>query len=193
MPRLIALLVLFAGAAHAEPLNGRIEDPSLRRKVDLVYVEKVEGTFPPPSTPPVINQKGNTYRPHLTVVLPGTKVIFQSQDPELHNVFARHASKAVLFNDAVLPGGKFERTFTKPGLTHLTCNVHREMSAYVMVLQNPYWTTAVDASGAFSIGGLQPGTYVLRVWGEKLSDEDNARTWQVTVGKGGEPARVASK
>lgn len=193
MLRIAALLALAATPAFADALHGKIDDPSLRRKLELVYVEKVDGDFPPPSTETVINQKGNTYRPHLTVVVKGTKVIFQSQDPELHNVFARHETKQVLFNDAVLPGNKFERTFTRLGLVHLTCNVHKEMSAFVMVVQNPYFTTQVDATGTFTIPGLAPGNYKLRIWGEKLSDEENAKTWTVTVGEGTAPGRIAMK
>jgi plastocyanin len=193
MLRIVALLALTATPVFADALHGKIDDPSLRRKLEMVYVEKVDGNFPPPSTETVINQKGNTYRPHLTVVVKGTKVTFQSQDPELHNVFARHETKQVLFNDAVLPGNQFERTFTRLGLVHLTCNVHKEMSAYVMVVQNPYFTTQVDTTGTFTIPNVPAGKYVLRIWGEKLSDEENAKTWQITVGDGSEPSRIAMK
>jgi plastocyanin len=192
MHRLIVFALLAAAPATAEKLTGTIEDPTLRRKVDVVYLAHVDGTFPPPKEQTVVNQRGNTYRPHLTVAVVGTKVLLKSEDKELHNVFARHESKAVLFNDAILPGGHAERTLGRTGLVHLTCNVHKEMSAYVLVVQNPFFAVA-DHSGSFTIDGVPPGTYTLRIWGEELSDEDNARTFQVTVGGAGAPLRIATR
>ena len=72
---------------------------ALRRKTELVYVEHVDGAQTPPAEPTFVNQRGNTYVPHLTVVVAGTKIVFRSEDPELHNVYAR-GEKRVLFNDA---------------------------------------------------------------------------------------------
>jgi plastocyanin len=185
MLRLLAVstFLLAASAASAETLTGTIDDPSLRRKIDLVYVESAPGQYPPPATGALMNQRGNTYLPHLLPILAGTKVTFQSEDPELHNVYAR-GTKKVLFNNAVLPHMKFERVFSEPGVVHLTCNVHKEMSAYVVILQNPYWTKS-DRSGKFTIANLPPGTYTVRIWGEQLTDEQNARKFTFTVGQPG--------
>jgi plastocyanin len=155
MHRLAIAFLLFSLPVAAEPLIGSIDDPSLRRKIDLVYLEDVAGSFPPPAQSPIVNQKGNVYRPHVTAVVAGTRVTFQSQDPELHNIFAR-AARAVLFNDAVLPGNKTERVFKQLGLVHLTCNIHKEMSAYVMVLQNPYFASIDPKSGSFHIDNVPP-------------------------------------
>lgn len=188
----LAASLLSASAAIAEPLAGTVADPALRRKVDVVYVEKADGEFKPPAEPAVVGQKGNTYQPHFQTILVGTKVVFQSQDPELHNVFARNG-KAVLFNNAVLPQGKFEKTFPKTGAIHLTCNIHKEMSAYVFVAQNPYYATIDRSTGAFSIKNVPPGKYTLRVWGEALSDEQNAKAWPVTVEKNAQPVKIAQR
>jgi plastocyanin len=191
--RLLPALLLFASVpAVAEPLSGTIEDRALRRKTDLVYLEKVEGNFPPPAQKPVVNQRGNTYLPHVVPILVGSTVVFQSEDKELHNVFAR-GQKSVLFNDAVLPGARFERTFKQLGVVHLTCNIHKEMSAFVVVLQNPYFARIDPKSGEFLIQGIPPGKYTLRIWGEGLSEEQNARSFPVTVEKSGTPLKLAVK
>jgi hypothetical protein len=145
------VLAFIATPALAEPVSGKIDDPSLRRRIDLIYVESVEGSFPPPPAPVV------TCLSRLTVVMKGTRVVFQGR----------------------------ERTLDRLGLVRLPCPV--------MVLQNPFYATHVDALGRFVIDGLPPGTYTLRVWGEKLSDEENARSWLVTVGEGSVPGRVAWK
>ncbi len=189
--RLIAaLFALHATAALADPLAGTIDDPNLRKKVDVVYVEKAEGAFPPPATPVAIDQKGFKFLPHLSVFVVGTKAAFHSQDPELHNVYAR-LGKGVLFNDAVLPQGHFDRVFGKAGVVHLTCNIHKDMSAWIVVLQNPFFSTAIDrGTGAFTIANVPPGSYTIRVWGEGLSDGENGKTWPVTVGPGAAPLKV---
>src|SRR5207248_2220241 len=135
---------LAASAVRAGTLNVQIDDPALRRKTTLVYIETAPGKFTPPAQPAIMNQVHNTYSPRVLPVLAGQKVQFRSEDPELHNVFARQV-KTTLFNQAVLPHKSFERTFDKPGIVHLSCNVHREMSADVLVLQNPYFAQA-DAS-----------------------------------------------
>jgi Polysaccharide lyase family 4, domain II len=179
-PALVLTLGLAAPLAHAETLTGTIDDPGLRRKVDLVYVDHVDGKITPPPQP-VINQKGNTYLPHIVPVVVGAKVLFKSQDPELHNVYARGERK-VIFNNAVLPNMKFEETFNTPGVVHLSCNIHKEMSAYVLVLQNPFWTTPDRKTGQFTIAGLKPGTYTVRIWGERLSEEENGKKFVFKVG-----------
>lgn len=179
---ILSLSLTFAAAAHAASITGQIDDPALRRKTTLVYVETAPGKFAPPAEAAVMNQVHNTYSPHVLPVLVGQKVEFRSEDPELHNVYARQA-KTTLFNQAVLPHKKFERAFDKAGVVHLACNVHREMSADVVVLQNPFFATP-DAAGKFTINGIPEGKYTLRIFGEQLSDEQRARTFTVTAASG---------
>ena len=179
---LLPFISLPALAAPAG-IEGSIDDASIRRKVDLVYVETVAGS-PPSTGKAVIDQKGNTYLPHVLPVVVGTTVTFHSFDPELHNVFAR-GSKRVLFNQAVLPQMHFDQTFKELGVVQLTCNIHKEMRAYVVVLQNPYFAIPDNKTGKFTLpAGLPAGTYTARIWGEKLSDEEKAKTFQITVGGG---------
>ena len=177
----IALLPVAAAAGpKAEDLTGTIA-PALRRKVELVYVEKVPGKFTPPAEPAVMNQVKNVYVPRLLPVLQGATVQFKSEDPELHNVFGR-AEKKVLFNQGVPPRASSSIKMTELGVVKLSCNIHREMTAFIPVLQNPYFTQPDPKTGAFTIWALPPGHYQLRLWGEKLTDEEKARPYPVTTG-----------
>lgn len=188
---LILAILTLASAAVAEPLTGTVAGPSLRRNVELVYLEKVEGTFPPATTPPEVNQKHNVYLPRLLPIVVGTKVVFRSEDSELHNVFARSGAK-VLFNQGQPANQVFEKTFAQTGFVHLTCNIHKEMSAWVVVLQNPFYATPDPKTGAFKIEGVPPGNYTLRLWGEKLDSGVAAKKFPVQVGAGAPPAQIAA-
>ncbi|MFL5250453.1 MAG: hypothetical protein ACJ79M_02710 [Myxococcales bacterium] len=189
--RFILVLALAASAVRAGTLNVQIDDPGLRRKTTLVYIEAVPGKFSPPAKAAVMNQLHNTYSPRVLPVIAGQKVEFQSSDPELHNVFARQ-SKTTLFNQAVLPHKMFERTFDKQGIVHLSCNVHKEMSADVLVLQNPYFAQG-DGSGNFTIANVPAGKYTVRIFGEQLSDEQREKTYSVTVSGSAAPLKLAMK
>jgi len=177
---IILLPVAAAAAPRSEDLTGTVA-PGLRKKVELVYVEKAPGKFPPPARPAVMNQIKNTYVPRLLPVLVGTSVAFQSEDPELHNVFGR-ADKKVLFNQGIPPRASATLKMNEPGVVKLSCNIHREMVAFIPVLQNPYFTQPDPKTGTFTIKGVPAGSYTLRLWGEKLTDEEKARAYPVTAG-----------
>jgi plastocyanin len=175
-PALVALassLALADGSVVQGSLGSDVSD-----KVQLVYVEHVDGTFAPKTA--IMNQHGNTYRPHVLPVLLGSTVEFHSQDPELHNVFARGADHHVMFNQAVLPHMQMKQVFAKPGVVKLTCNVHKTMLAFVPVLQNPYWAEP-GKDGSWKIEGLPPGQYQVRIWGEELDDALLAKSFPVSV------------
>jgi plastocyanin len=187
---ILVLLTTAALAARAGTITGQIEDPGLRRKTTLVYVETAPGNYAAPAQAAVMNQIHNTYSPRVLPIIAGQKVEFRSSDPELHNVYARQ-TKTTLFNQAVLPHQMFTKSFDKPGVIHLACNVHKEMSADILVLQNPYFAQP-DASGKFVINGVPDGKYTLRIFGEQLSDEQRARTFPVSTTEAG-PVKLAMK
>jgi plastocyanin len=179
--RWMIVLGLVSATAYADNLKGRIEDPALRRKTQLVYVEKVAQPPKPPTAPAIMNQQGIKYVPHILPIQAGTKVVFKSEDPELHNVYARGLKK-VLFNDAVLPNMQSApKTFDEIGPVKLSCNVHKEMGAWIIVLQNPYFTVP-DKDGSFTISGVPAGTYSVKFWGEEMTDEQKAKSVTITVG-----------
>ena len=73
--------------------------------------------------------------------------------------------------------------FDREGVSFIFCNIHPEMSAVIVVLGSPYFTTT-DKAGEFSITGVPPGRYMLHVWNENaLPATLQALSREVQVGE----------
>ncbi len=144
----------------------------------VVYLENAEGVFDPPEEKPIVDQKNLIFIPHILPVLKGTTVQFSNSDSVQHNVFS--PSKCCKFNLGTYGSGIVrEVTFDKTDAVALLCNVHAEMSAYVVVLQNPYFALT-GPDGVFTIKDVPPGSYTIKTWHEKLKKQKE----NVTVVKG---------
>jgi len=123
----------------------------------LVYL--VGFAEPAPSTPVVVKQVNKRFIPDLIVATAGGTVSFPNGDPFLHNVFSPTSER--VFDMGSYPQGETRtRTFPKPGVIDIFCNIHPEMSATLVVLPNTKFTIA-DASGAFEIKGVPAGTWTV--------------------------------
>lgn len=138
----------------------------------VVYIERVEGkTFFPPTKNVIVDQARMTFVPHVLPLLAGSTVAFPNSDSTRHNVFS--PSKTKKFNLGTYPAGITKKvTFEKTGVVSLLCNVHPEMSAFILVLQNPYFTMA-DKQGKYKISDVPPGDYTLVVWHPKFKSKNS--------------------
>ena len=76
------------------------------------------------------------FKPHLLVVQEGTTVEFQNDDSVQHNVFwpSVGGNRKAGHNLGTWPKGeKRPFKFDQPGVVPLLCNVHPEMSGYIVV------------------------------------------------------------
>ncbi|GAB4364836.1 MAG: hypothetical protein Kow00128_06860 [Deltaproteobacteria bacterium] len=170
-----AFLAGFAASARADAtgtIRGVVKTPWVKRYEALVYVDRVEGkTFPPPKDAVFMSQKNLVFKPHILPVLKGTTVDFTNDDTVVHNVFAPPGA-AKQFNLGTYGVGVTKKvTFDALGEVPLLCNVHAEMLAYILVLQNPFYGLT-DKGGRFEIQGVPPGTYKVKVWHEKLKEAE---------------------
>lgn len=111
-----------------------------------------------------IVQKGKRFIPRILVVTTGSTVDFPNRDDLFHNVFAEFNAKR--FDLGMYPKGQTRSVvFDKSGVVSVLCNVHSEMSAYVMVVDSPYFAKT-DKNGKFSISGVAAGSYQAEAWHE---------------------------
>jgi plastocyanin len=147
----------------------------------LVFVSKgvpAGKTYPPPKTPVVLDQNGCQYKPHVMGIMVGQQYKILNSDGVLHNIHTLpKINKA--FNQG-MPANIKEATtvFDKPEeVFHIKCDVHPWMSAYMAVFTHPFFSVTA-ADGKYTISGLDPGTYEITAWHEKLGTQ----TATVTVG-----------
>ncbi len=153
---------------HAGEIQGIVKSSDGVLENAVVYIDKIDGkTFPPPGEPVILNQIGLVFAPHILPILVGTEVGFPNEDVVLHNVFSPGYTGE--FNLGTYPQGTTKtRIFKKPGIVLLLCNVHHEMSAFIVVVETPYFSVT-DEEGKYSIRNIPPGKYKLAVWHEKMT------------------------
>jgi plastocyanin len=152
-------------------LSGKI---SGGKGATIVYIEAVPGkTFPAPAKHVVVDQHSLLFQPHSVVVLLGTTVDFLNSDNVQHNIFwpMVAGNKKLSHNMGTWPKGETRSfTFSTPGVVPLLCNVHPEMSGFIVVSPTPYYAEA-DASGAFKIDNIPDGSYTVTAWREGMKPQ----------------------
>jgi plastocyanin len=168
---ILAILVGLAVASSAGTLSGQVSGVA---GPSVVYVDTISGkTFPAATQHPVIDQKGLVFQPHLTAVQVGTTVDFLNSDSVAHNVFwtSIGGKKKLNHNLGTWPKGERKSfKFDTPGAVPILCNVHPEMSAYLVVVPTPYFATS-DKAGNYKIENVPDGSYTVIAWHEGAKNQ----------------------
>jgi plastocyanin len=136
------------------------------RRTAVVFLETApRGAFEAPSPGhAVLDQRNETFVPHVLAVTVGTTVEFPNSDRVFHNVFS--LSKARSFDLGRYPRGASRSVrFDRPGMVRVFCEIHSHMSAFVLVFAHRFFDTT-DETGRYRIEGVPPGTYELAAWHE---------------------------
>jgi plastocyanin len=162
-------LLIFAAvplAAYAGSLTGKVE---AGKGASVVYVDAIAGkSYPAPTKPVVMDQKHLLFVPHILAVQAGTTVQFLNSDKVQHNIFwpSINGNRKLGHNMGTWPSGqKRDFKFTTPGIVPLLCNVHPEMSGFIVVSPTPYFAET-DAEGNFKIADVPNGSYTVTAWHE---------------------------
>ena len=111
---------------------------------------------------------GRQFTPRVRVVTTGSTVEYANQDPFTHNFFS------------TAPGASFDlgeygnhvtksTQFKKAGAYPVYCNIHAQMTAYVVVVSTPYFTQA-GADARWKIPSVPAGKWELHVWHERAPE-----------------------
>jgi plastocyanin len=165
-PTTLVLFLASGLAAHAGSISGKV---TRGHGSTVVYVDAIAGkTFPAPEQHFTMDQKALLFQPHVLVVPVGATVDFQNSDNVAHNVFWPNVggNKKDSHNLGTWPKGQSKSfKFEKTGVVPLLCNVHPEMSGFIIVTPTPYFAVA-DSSGAYKIDNVPDGSYTVVVWHE---------------------------
>jgi plastocyanin len=127
----------------------------------------------------VMDQRNETFVPHVLAVMTGTTVDFPNSDKFYHNVFS--LSKTRPFDLGRYAAGNTRPIrFDRPGIVRVFCDIHSHMNAYILVFSHPFFAMT-DAEGRYRIENVPPGTYGVIAWNEGTSSE----TRPITVNDGG--------
>jgi plastocyanin len=161
---LLACSVIAYGGSVSGKINGG-------KGATVVYIEAIPGkTFPAPAKHIVIDQKSLLFQPHAVVILVGSEVDFLNSDNVQHNIFwpSVAGNKKLSHNMGTWPKGEIRSfKFDTPGIVPLLCNVHPEMSGFIVVSPTPYYAEA-DASGDFKMENVPDGSYTVTAWREGM-------------------------
>jgi plastocyanin len=129
----------------------------------VIYIDDIEYTHGNDTTETaVLDQKDQTFIPHVLPVLAGTTVRFPNSDVVYHNVFS--FSKTKSFDLGRYATGKSKTVkFDNPGIVKVYCDIHSHMNAFIVVLKNPYFAIS-DKNGNFEIKNIPAGKYTLKAW-----------------------------
>jgi plastocyanin len=164
------LALTLAGAGRANEIKGKVSVQGIKTAENIaVFVDVIaDKKFDAPKDHVVVDQKKMAFIPHVVAVQQGTTVEFLNSDSVGHNVYwpSISGNKKLTHNLGTWPKGeKKPFQFNDLGAASLLCNVHPEMSGYVVVVPTPYFAVT-DKDGNFEIKNIPAGKYTLKTWGE---------------------------
>ena len=168
MTRNLLLALALAGAASplvAAPLSVRVLDPSgrpVRDAVVTLYPAGAAARAPRSGGRFVISQQNMQFHPFLTIVPVGSDVSFPNLDSTKHHVYS--FSPAKKFELKLFAKDQSRSVhFDKAGVVALGCNIHDQMSAFILVTDSA-WTARTNAQGMVVFGDAPSAPARLTVW-----------------------------
>ncbi|HEX7942138.1 MAG TPA: carboxypeptidase regulatory-like domain-containing protein [Gemmatimonadaceae bacterium] len=149
-------------------------EPLPERQMSVVYLESApRGAFEQnePSRA-VMDQRNETFVPHVLAITTGTTVDFPNSDRIYHNVFSLSKTRPFDLGRYAVGNSKSIR-FDRPGIVRVFCDIHSHMSAFILVFSHPFFAVT-DATGRYRIENVPPGTYTLVAWNEGVTSESRS-------------------
>jgi len=128
------------------------------------------------------------FDPFVLIVGVGSEVTFPNFDTVKHHVYSFSAAKPF---ELKLYGRDQTRAvrFDRPGVVAIGCNIHDDMSAFILVVDTPF-ALKTAANGVAVIRGLPAGPSQVKVWHPLMKAPGGELVRQVSVPASG-TARLA--
>ncbi|MBL8309055.1 MAG: methylamine utilization protein [Burkholderiales bacterium] len=182
----LLLAVLLPVTSQAAVFIGVASDRDGQVLPNAVVALKPIGQPAPPSAPATITvtQEGLSFKPYVSVVRSGSRVVFANRDTVEHHIKSFSSIKP--FEIAVHRPGDTPPPiqFDKEGAIIAYCILHDWMRAYVFVADTP-WAAVAGESGFARIEGVPPGDYELLAWHPDLGQFKAPLSSRVMVGATG--------
>ncbi len=149
---------------HEHGASGPRGVPDMRRGV--VYLDTAPRAAFDEREPgqAVMDQRAETFVPHVLAVMVGTVVHFPNSDRTFHNVFS--LSRPKRFDLGRYAAGRSRSVrFDRPGVVRIFCDIHAHMNAYILVFNHPFFQVT-DPDGRFRLDAVPPGVYTVVAWYE---------------------------
>ncbi|MEZ4648312.1 MAG: hypothetical protein R3E97_05885 [Candidatus Eisenbacteria bacterium] len=114
-------------------------------------------------------QQDKTFVPRVLPIEVGDEVEFPNFDPFYHNVFSYSPVKRFDLGKYA-EGRSSSIVFPDPGEVRIFCDIHSEMNAVILVMENGFFTQP-DETGHFRIENVPPGNYQLVLWHPDRSEQ----------------------
>jgi plastocyanin len=162
---LIAALFL-STAVRAADLTVMVKSPQGRPVADAVVTAYPNGAYDKSrirfAWPYKVSQHNMMFDPFVLIVPIGAEVAFPNLDSVRHHVYSFSPAKTF---ELKLYGQDQTRTvrFDKAGVVALGCNIHDQMSAFIVVVDTPF-AAKTDARGVAVLRGLTGDQARVQVW-----------------------------
>ncbi len=162
-------------------LNDQSGNPVINAIVSASLQNKSGNSPKKPSKTIIIDQIDKEFINHVTPIQVGTAINFPNHDQIRHHIYSLSAAKN--FEIPLYKGLPAKPIiFDQAGIVVLGCNIHDQMSAYIVVLDSPYFA-ASNEQGLASLT-LPVGDYELKFWHRDADEQSKNSTQSITVTDG---------
>ncbi len=147
----------------------------------VTYDPAAGGTTANKNGPWTMAQKSIRFAPYILAIPVGATVDFPNQDRVNHHVYSFSAIQPFQF-PLYGPGKKRSLRFDHPGTVALACNIHDSMTAYIRVVDEPYFTITDEHGHATLDVPAGPGT--LAVWQPQLDAPEHSLSRKINMSAG---------